>query len=99
MSAWVVSRNHISFMVEASTRHRWDDFEWFHGGRRLTLKIGDDERASEVAQMLWDENIRSVSARYDGDWLPGINLDDCVDMHPTYGPHRPTSKGSINPSF
>src|SRR5258708_6956295 len=76
MSAFVVSRKHIAYLVGAalhpfvigrySNAIRW---HWRQGSEDLSADLGhgDLRRAVEVAQMLWEENIRSVLTRYPSD--------------------------------
>lgn len=68
MSAYIVDKNHILFLVAAALSRRLNGhfgFSWStpEGGRR-TLRQGDYETAADVANMLWCENIASVSHRY-----------------------------------
>ena len=57
MSAWTVSKTHIDVLVrgliEAGGYHH----------RGVWVDVGEDN-ASEVGQMLWRENFRSVNYRY-----------------------------------
>ena len=96
MSAYIVDRNHIRFLVESATAmthpyHR--PFKWWIPSLRRArlLRSGN---ATEVGQMLWDENIASVRYRYssdpDGD-LPGPIDEDFVYLHQEPRlPFRPT---------
>jgi len=69
MSAYVVSREHIEYLVEAGLRlgDAPMRLSWLAPGvappreRYRTLR---PDNASEVGQMLWKENHRSVSFRY-----------------------------------
>jgi len=89
MSAFVVGREHIRFLVEAGFRRpnqSWG-LGWFHAGNWHELKAGDYDEAQRVGQMLWDENVQSVRSRYpdckfNGD-LPGPIGEDYI-----YGEHR-----------
>jgi hypothetical protein len=66
MSAWIVSKAHIDALVSEAARRGPDGpFMWEHGGRRHTLPFADAVRATEVGQMLWKENHRSINYRYD----------------------------------
>ncbi len=76
MSAFVVSKAHIDYMVRAATVLRYNHcpLTWIWGieretgnYERATLPRGDDSRELEVGQMLWDENVASVSFRYPDD--------------------------------
>ncbi len=83
MSAFVVSEAHIDYMVRAATvlHYHHSPLAWIWNVDRAagnydreTLPRGDHGREIEVGQMLWDENLASVSYRYpdcDGDELPG----------------------------
>ena len=81
MSAYVVNRNHILYLVEASVAWPeafspvwiWDVNPETGTYQHETLERLDFKQAVRVAQMLWDENIKSVKARYpgSGDDLPG----------------------------
>ena len=82
MSAYVVDRNHIRYLVacaEYLDRRPHNPFSWFHDGERHDLG-----KCSEAGQMLWDENRKSVSHRYgtpiDGD-LPGPVHETFVYSH------------------
>ena len=84
MSAYIVDRNHILYLVEfavAMREHRGRCFRWYHDGEAYELT---DFNATEVGQMLWDENIASVAHRYrdsifDGPGRPSD--DDLVFLH------------------
>lgn len=87
MSAYIVEKKHILYLVEAATDRRigvphGGCFSWYHRevpalrhtARRRELHCGDYDRAAEVANMLWCENIKSVSHRYPNEssgTLPG----------------------------
>ena len=81
MSAYIVDRNHIRYLVEsalavAMRNHRGRCFRWYHDGEAHELT---DSTATEVGQMLWDENIASVAHRYRDSILDG--LPGPVDDH------------------
>lgn len=70
MSAFIVSRQHIRYLVEAAVtlhppraRERYP-LVWYVNGTRHELYPGDSGAASAAGQMLWDENIASVAYRY-----------------------------------
>ena len=65
MSAYVVSKNHILFLVMAAMSHR--DFSWWDGQQHHRLRDGESEEAAKVANMLWKENVKSVQYRYRGE--------------------------------
>lgn len=68
MSAYVVDLDHIAYLVQAGT----------------SRSVGLDDSMSDASklqlgQMLWDENVKSVQARYPGDQeLPGPCAHDYV---------------------
>jgi hypothetical protein len=70
MSAYIVSRKHIEYLVMAAMSQRitrghllW----WFNNDQHNELRSGDYDKAVKVGQMLWDENIKSVLCRYPED--------------------------------
>ena len=66
MSAYIVDRDHILYLVGAAASLSIEShgvFRWFHEWQRQELRADDFERAADVANMLWRENIASVSAR------------------------------------
>ncbi len=83
MSAYIVDLDHIAYLVQAGTsrvlgmEHVGLSWVWNidrEAGThdREALRAGDWEQAQRVGQMLWDENVKSVQARYPGDReLPG----------------------------
>lgn len=76
MSAFVVDKEHIAYLVEAA---RLYEIVWYgpEDIQRLS-KREDKDRLSHIGQMLWDENIRSVQARYPEDTIHTMpcKLDD-----------------------
>jgi hypothetical protein len=99
MSAYIVDRNHILYLLASAvspviTPH--GRLAWFHEGEWSEVHPGDLERTADVANMLWRENIASVSARYPNEssaTLPGPCNEDCV-IRPADFPH---SFGPFNP--
>jgi hypothetical protein len=81
MSAFIVEKNHILYLVSAAMALTRGGFTWHvddptqpGGYRRGELRKCDYERAAEVANMLWRENVASVSHRYPNEsssTLPG----------------------------
>ena len=79
MSAYMVDREHIDFLVHACLApmvlKHYSAFCWWHNGKRRELSCGATrEELAAVGQMLWDENARSVRFRYpdcSDDDLPG----------------------------
>lgn len=78
MSAYIVSKGHIRFLVEAAGRLSRDPVSW-HGplGRRSLSRFiknpGHQELTpNQLGRLLWEENFRSVRYRYsDSSELPG----------------------------
>ena len=69
MSAYIVDRDHIRYLISAAlspSLDRYPPFSWYHDGARHTLPRCDRDRASQVGQMLWNENIKSIEGRYPG---------------------------------
>lgn len=66
MSAFILGKEHINYLIEAArsrTLNPNSRFQWFHNGWH------EIESPSAAGQMLWDENIKSVHARYPDDEL------------------------------
>src|SRR5262245_66493464 len=75
MSAFVVDREHIRFLVEAARLpHDGRPLRWFVGDSVAELLPSDMDGASHLGQLLWSENVNSVQHRYPQDKpeeLPG----------------------------
>lgn len=75
MSAYIVPKHHILFLVESAVSiDPRSTFAWYHGNEWHTIRAGEHEALADAANMLWRENIRSVSFRYPGEssaTLPG----------------------------
>lgn len=74
MSAFVVDRHHIMYLVKAAQSrvlNYGSDFSWYHNGQRRVLS--DDDSELRITNILWRENVKSVAARYqeDEDNMPG----------------------------
>lgn len=106
MSAFICDKAHIVYLVTAAmsrSLNHYGSFSWYFpdatqpcGKQRGELACNDYEKAAEIANMLWRENIKSVSYRYPGessDTLPGpvggnfviTERDICV-FHPPIDP-------------
>ncbi len=71
MSAFIVSRKHIQYLVQAALdlpgrTVQGGRLYWYNKGPHQ-LPYGDSEMENRVGQILWDENIKSVLYRYPGD--------------------------------
>lgn len=97
MSAYIVDLNHVAFLVQAGTslalgqRHStltwiWNIDHEANTYERETLPQSDYKQAQRVGQMLWDENIASVQARYPGDKNPPGPTDRDFE-YPEQVPH------------
>ena len=64
MSAYVVDRKHIEFLVASALTlcelNRSREFRWRAKGAPYQLAPGDQDGANRVGQMLWDENILGI---------------------------------------
>ena len=88
MSAWIVSRKHIAYLVLAATRvdlfgepltWTWRKKEHRLGreGYSPTAVSAENKELEKLGNMLWQECIKSVKARYGGQTkaLPGSGKD------------------------
>ncbi len=67
MSAFIVGRNHILYLVSSATSPliaEFGKFGWHHDKQWHVLRSKDPETAAELGNLLWRENIKSISARY-----------------------------------
>lgn len=81
MSAFVVDREHIRYLLVVARKlgdRLSGPLSWYHRGKRYSIEAEHpgDQAAHEMrlAQMLWNENIKSVMYRYPDctrDDLPG----------------------------
>lgn len=80
MSAYILDRTEIRFLVAAA--QLWE-LSWWDGTHHKIHRV-DDAAAERAGQMLWAENVRSVSNRYPNslDNLPGP-----CDRDYSYGKH------------
>jgi hypothetical protein len=76
MSAYIVDKNHVLYILAAiSSRaiQRGSGFSYYHNGERHRVEC-DPKSLAELGNLLWRENIASVSHRYPGEssaTLPG----------------------------
>lgn len=72
MSAYIVEREHIDYLVGAALAEaKLCRMKWLQDGELVEIT---KETADQLGQMLWDENIKSVKCRYSGEsveTLPG----------------------------
>lgn len=87
MSAYICDKQHIIYLLAAAMSYRLNRessamrWYWSDTNERNELRSGDFEKAADVGNMLWRENITSVSTRYRGGSsanLPGPVGEDFV---------------------
>lgn len=97
MSAYIVDRDHIAYLVAVAAsynRGHGGPFSWWC--EAIESRRQFEGRGGDVGQILWDECIKSVSARYPNDetaTLPGPR----DDPYTFTGSDVPTQHGPINP--
>lgn len=67
MSAYIVTKKHIQYLVAAMFARRIVrnyGFSWWDGSDRKQLRAGDIDLAAEIGTLLWRENVKSVNSRY-----------------------------------
>lgn len=94
MSAYIVEREHIAYLIDAAERlasRQRSNFSWYHEGQRHELT----DHETEAGQMLWDENVRSVNYRY-ADSLPSTRTHLGLDEQEVYK-HHSKARLAIDP--
>ncbi len=66
MSAYMVEKDHIQYLVDSARKLSRGGFTWYWDGNRYQVHGGKRGNASEVGQMLWEENLMSINSRYPG---------------------------------
>lgn len=92
MSAYVVDRGHVRFLVAAALNGRhWEGgygqggpMSYYHDGKRYEV---NELTADEIGLMLWQECIASVAYRYPDD--PEAGLPGPVEDGPRFGYRHP----------
>jgi len=67
MSAYIVDKKHIQYLVGAMLSRRIVQnygFSYWNGTERIAVRAGDYEQAAHIGTILWQENVKSVNARY-----------------------------------
>lgn len=64
MSAHLCEDRHFLYLVGAALHAQYGVAWRTPGGERVELRAGDYDLAARVAQMLYEENVRSLRARY-----------------------------------
>lgn len=87
MSAYMVERHHIAYLIAAGLRFGDRHFRWRHEGAIRKIDSTDIDRLNEVGQMLWDENRKSIECRYPDtrdnfcELAPGATGENFVYIH------------------
>lgn len=88
MSAFMVGRDHIAYVVTGAQKLALGQFgfSWHWEGQGIRLDSSDRDQAARVGQMLWDENLKSIHARYPDtiekpDNIPGVIGEVYVYAH------------------
>lgn len=91
MSAYMVDRDHIRYLVDASLHLDTGrgGFYWFFAGEWRSIQAGDYERAAQIGQLLWDENRRSIEHRYPDTLEDWSNAPGPIDESFVYDEHKP----------
>lgn len=67
MSAYIVTKEHILYLANAMLSLRLtrrSSFSYWNGTERIYVRAGDYEAAAQLGSILWQENVKSVNARY-----------------------------------
>ena len=83
MSAYIVDRNHIVYLVTAGMKLRQYNLHWRHNNKSHCLTGSDITAAARIANILWLENINSIFARYpsckdDPSGMPGPTKENYI---------------------
>lgn len=102
MSAYMVDRNHVAYLIDAAMHlrivKRHDAMRWLHDGKSHFLYTSDHKRASEIGQMLWDANAESIRARYPDTREDFSNAPGPIGERFIYGEHRGGRWYDVNPA-
>ena len=67
MSAYIVTKNHILYLLSAITSRRITrtyGFSYYHNDSTTQVRLGDYDQLAAIGSKLWQENVKSVNARY-----------------------------------
>ena len=83
MSAWIVSKEHIDYLITAGLSLDQFGVSWRVGPNRVKLTL---ENATQIGRLLWIENLKSVACRYPDDKgngdRPGYgDQDDTIEQY------------------
>ena len=97
MSAYMVPHHHIEYLIDMmlEVQQRRDPFRYWFDGQWHEYTHGDRSRATELGQLLWDANLKSIHARYpDSEFdiknTPAMHED--IDRGEFVYVHKPTAK-------
>ena len=85
MSAFILDRKHIAYLVDAALSRAIVGNSILHWGNGCALRGGDAAAADRLGKLLWDENVRSVQHRYSDD--KPENLPGPIGCDFEYGEH------------
>lgn len=95
MSAYMVDRSHVRFLVTAARLYsmKGRTFQWFHAGKWTRLDASDRAQLGALGQLLWDANLRSIETRYPDtvgapDRLPGVIGETYIYAHASDFPYN-----------
>jgi hypothetical protein len=89
MSAWIVSKGHIDYIVGAMEFYQYGQFTVYHDGKRHDLS------RDEWGKSLWAENMRSVAYRYPNDAPDELPGPISFEGEPTVEAYRFTRRRDI----
>jgi hypothetical protein len=78
MSAFICDKGHFVYLVKAAAHISRFSFSWYHDNKSTRLNAADREQLADVANMLYRENLASVSYRYPGDKTSATLPGPCV---------------------
>ena len=99
----MIDREHVRFLINAAwaLAERGSDFSWHWNdgagmSHRSVMAGGDFDRAAKIGQELWDENKRSIHARYP-DTAEGGDMPGPIGETYQYRVHRSDYGGKFCP--
>lgn len=81
MSAYMVDREHINYLVSAARKYAQGQygFSWYWDGNHAKLDPYDRDQASKLGQTLWNANLLSINARYPDTVSNPSNIPGVID--------------------
>ena len=91
MSAFMVGREHIAYLVSAAQKmaHTRYGFKWYWKDESFKMDTCDRDQAGRVGQMLWDANLESINARDPDTVGKPVNIPGRVGETYIYAHSRP----------